>query len=429
MEQRQEWLVPGASIEVLHDRPEGVDERKGARLHVVNRNGTVIHTTTTRPGIDSWVFHVQNLGSAFSLVSSPAHVPPPPPEVASKAEAQAWLNQLMSTVGRGTIDPEVHAKILECGADKVGINKIFFPYHAANPVKPGEVTREQVELLDSMVTPRTSPAYLEAERRHRDLIASAEARARDVHNYVTHAAAEWVKMEQILGNTALPMSGKVKEILAGGWYTLKNVTPEWVKFMTPPINIKHYNAQANIHQDVLMGSYEVQYRPRNGELRVYEGAGNHTVGGYIHPHIDTSGSVCWGNARAVSLKALTEFNPKEALEALQVILQNYNSESPYVSLQRYVDYIKANARAGQPLEYRKAEDKGWIRHNDMPDSWAITYQHDEGENGDGDTVYLMDVFYRCYSDGEQPSTEESTYYVKYSNGRYCPIDEADIEWE
>lgn len=359
------------------------------------------------------------------------------PDIAARQKAidnGNWIDQLLSSTGRHSIPPEVREEMMQCNS-RAEINKIYFTYNAANPPAIQEMTDGQMAALDSMVSPITSPEYREADRLHRELQTSAMSRMRDVENYLSAAAKHYLKMEQLKGNASIPLSQKVQDVLSLGWYKLVDVEEASVAFSTPQISIKHYNPQAGINNDVLMGSYTVVWYPREATIKVAPGEGNISVNGYVHPHIGSSGSVCWGNAKAVAVEALSKFNPAPAMEALQTILQNYNAESPYVALDSFASIRNKDKYKGMPTTYRIHERTAWITEDYMPDAWAKMYQLSsevyEDDEGDELSRFLMQVFVKVYeANGFRVADESETYYIKYSNGRMFAIDESDIsDWE
>lgn len=425
--QTRELIVIGAVIRTLEDNLDGATEERGALLTVSHDSYSteLFKTNSTNDRLGYWQFHYDGLGTGFELVSSPAYISP---EAVKKLDTEMWINQLMSTTGRHRISDEVRAELMACET-KTQMNKIFFEYVQSTPVEIQTISDEHKAMLDSIITPKTSPAYLSAQRQHKHYIDSANSRMRNVVEYLEAATKEYDKMLQIEGNSAVPLSDKIADILSTGWYTLdpdtiKEANGEGIEFITPPITIAHYNSKAGIEMKVPMGQYRVSWRPRAGIIHAWGDKGHITVDGYQHPHITSGGDICWGNASTTYTEAMGTYNPKPAFEALQVILQNYNPDSPYVRLDRWEVQRNADKYAGMDTKYIQMESLGWIDTDDMPDSWATTYQHAErGDVDDGDHQYLMTVFRKVYANGADIPYERDNeiYYIKYANGRYCSV--------
>lgn len=448
--QTVEMLVPGARIRLLQARLESADEDRGAELDVIGMSPNFAENervmVRSSNGAYRWVFRVARntvydygLGLGFEIVSSPAYrAPAPAPQAKSSGfDAEGWLAQLMSQTGRSRINDETRAKLLAL-TDKNAMNREFFAYVAATPVEAQVLTDVAITSLDAIITPRTSPEYLNAERQKADFIKQAQQYMRHVDERLEQAVRQEEKMMQIEQRTSIKISDKINEILKAGWYELdvddlvsQGSSIQRVTFITPPITIAHYNAKAGIEMKVPMGSYKVTWFPRQGQVRAVGHVGHITVEGYQHPHITSEGGICWGNAVDVHSNGMSNFDPKPSLEALQVILQNYNPASPYVRLDAWQVRREADKYIGMPTKFVQHDTRAWIDENDMPESHATTYEHDtreeEDEDGDSRIQYLMTVFKKVYENGHPIPSEEDKYYVKHRNGRYHQVE--IYEWE
>lgn len=455
------YIVPGAVIRTLVHNLEGATEPVGTELTVMEADsGVTFSTDSPRNGVRGrghWTFCktrstsyvALGLGVGFAIVRSPLFVeqPPTPEETAAKAEQvrietnSQWVRELMSTTGRAHLPMDAVTEMAKLGS-RTEINKAFFTYCEANPPVIQELDEAATTALNNMITPTSSRAYREHADRKRSYMQQAQRCMRDCDANLVEAMKEDDKMRIIEGRASIPLASKIQDVLKAGWLVLpepsvflpalqRTDADQHVKFLTPPINLKHHNPSANIMQNVDMGSFEVRWFPQRGRVSVVGVNNNLNADGYQHPHVDSSGSVCWGNAAATYSDAMGTYDIAKALEALQVILQNYNADSPYVRLDRFVSQRNANRNAGMPTKYVQHPGHAHVRSNDMPDNWASTYQVDvyEGEDDDGDScdVYVMKVFKKVYENGDSIPGEEDTFYIKYRNGMYFAIDESDIQ--
>jgi hypothetical protein len=71
----------------------------------------------------------------------------------------------------------------------------------------------------------------------------------------------------------------------------------------------------------------------NRFIRVFRGVDCVTHNeSYFHPHIGTSGEICYGSASPVIAKELADFNILGAIKYVRSLLLTYNPESPYRQL-------------------------------------------------------------------------------------------------
>jgi predicted nucleic acid-binding Zn-ribbon protein len=107
-------------------------------------------------------------------------------------------------------------------------------------------------------------------------------------------------------------------------------------FYTSPVYLSYKNPAAGINiQSCPFGRFKIIYNILTGSVKVLKLSKNIEYSGYYHPHISGSGSVCWGNAATLYKDACQTYDMVKALNALQVILTNYNDQSPYKPIQRF----------------------------------------------------------------------------------------------
>lgn len=455
--QTREMLVPGARIRTLRDRLESADEREGAVLVVSDSllgETEYVRTRATNPNFGTWRFRIepnamlrQGIGYGYEIVSSPAyaelppmpaqpHAPLAPTPVVKPFDAELWVRQLMSQTGKHYLPPEILKDLLQLGS-KSEINKAYFEYVEAHPDVKQEIPEASKIVLDKLVSVQTSPEYRNVRRSLDDYRSRATRSFRDANASLEQAMVYKAKLDELENNSTIILSQKIKAIIDAGWYTLdlehlagqELMSPERmsVVFKTPPVMIKHFNSRAGLQMDVPMGTYRVEWYPRQAIINVAPDTDNVIVEGYCHPHVASDGSVCWGNASEAHTKGMTGYDVGVSLEALQVILTTYNAASPYISLDAFQtkrERMKRTAldvaNAGRATEYVQTDDC-WIEAEYMPEDWASTYQIDE-DAGDDDEPhkYLMQCYSKIYSDDLTP-VSEGVYYIKYRNGRYYQV--------
>ena len=75
-----------------------------------------------------------------------------------------------------------------------------------------------------------------------------------------------------------------------------------------------------------------------------------TFGGYIHPHVGSSGSLCLGNMSELFDAAIKDRDIKSLLDLTNQILVNYNNDAPYTSLYNYAVESKQIQPNGEVLK-------------------------------------------------------------------------------
>lgn len=356
-----------------------------------------------------------------------------------------WINIICSQTGTNQKDiPKEVVEVLATSPTKNDFNRMFFMWHEAfNKPKPLEFTEDEARLFEGVISVRNLPEYVHAKNDMDSSIRSITAKHRDITALLERVMANKMILMRLENNMELKLLDIIKDCVADGWYklnkddTLFSLPSQYpvIYFTTPMISLKYYNPQAKIDKNVPMGEYRVLWYVREGRIRVDGSDNTMEINDYIHPHVSSDGSVCWGNASQVYAESMRDMNPKNALEALRVILQNYNADSPYQGIEKWEEYIEANPHHGKKVEYIPFGRKAWIESDYMPSQWAKTYQHDYREAYDEDedfhrNMYLMTVFRRVYEGTLEVAGDDDLYYIRTSNGRNYSIDECDIwEWE
>ena len=67
-------------------------------------------------------------------------------------------------------------------------------------------------------------------------------------------------------------------------------------------------------------------------MKINQGGNNIIAGCHYHPHVGSSGGICWGNANESYKDYCLTANLEGIVDIVTLILTNYNDESPYVSL-------------------------------------------------------------------------------------------------
>lgn len=108
-------------------------------------------------------------------------------------------------------------------------------------------------------------------------------------------------------------------------------------------------------QDVWLGPLRIELNLRDCSVKVFPCEDAVTTDGYCHPHVDSSGGVCWGNVYRQVMEMRESYRPAEILATLvKMLREGYDPGSAYRSLNSFggftgwwCDVCKARHRDGQ----------------------------------------------------------------------------------
>lgn len=391
---------------------------------------------------------------------------PPPPPLEPRVErtfvARDYVALLSSQTGvrLESFSQEMIDSMYDC-ADRNAVNVLFFggrsqpsePQPGVDgatthtplvPIIEGQLSDEHKEIIKKMVSidNRSVIAAL------KDSITSVHGQITRRYNEVTQLAREinekQNQMRSMKEKDTLDMTPEVEKIIRDGWYTLHSVTNNTISFTTPEIIISHIKEAAGINMKVNLGSFLVKYEPRERRIKVVGYNNNLTIPYdgdqfYVHPHVHaSSNNVCWGNGSAVYTKAMLEYAPHKAFNALRTLLQTYNDESPYVRLSRFELQRNPSKVALLPGSYDTPGNVGdttsyryaWVLMDELPTGYNSDYYIDDGSDYDGNNTVKLGVFRYYHEDTNVLVAEHaSKYYYKGEDGDIQELTEGMVyEW-
>jgi len=108
-------------------------------------------------------------------------------------------------------------------------------------------------------------------------------------------------------------------------------------FVTAPITLSEYNPRAGINLSVDMGQFLVCYRLQSGDVLVKPFRNNIKVGSNWHPHVSSSGRLCWGDAVNRAVTYAEQRDLYSYMSLLHALLTTYSPENPYKHLKAFDD--------------------------------------------------------------------------------------------
>jgi len=138
------------------------------------------------------------------------------------------------------------------------------------------------------------------------------------------------------------------------FYTFIGFNKKHMRFLTQPIDLRDYNPAANLDLTLNLGSMvvEIPFSCDGDYIHVYRGE-NTIESSHWHPHVNSSGSVCWGNAANLYQDLLLSGDMGQLLTIMQQLLCTYNRESPYKALSTMAIIEKDSGRRATPTHIAK----------------------------------------------------------------------------
>jgi hypothetical protein len=139
----------------------------------------------------------------------------------------------------------------------------------------------------------------------------------------------------------------VEKVLADPFWSLDH-RRRGLTFITSPISLSYFRASQAITNTANLGRYSVSIGFYGTKLtaRVFEFADNLWVERYIHPHVDTEGSICFGNAKPAASVAAASIDLPSFMSIIKDVLTIYNDDNPYRNLYQWdssnSDYCATN---------------------------------------------------------------------------------------
>lgn len=126
----------------------------------------------------------------------------------------------------------------------------------------------------------------------------------------------------------------IKKVLEEGLF-INPVCKDGIFYLNTKANtiLRDVNKAANLDVVMDLGQLAIRLDTKNNmDLRIIPYKNNITSGGYWHPHVQTDGRVCWGEAQTMVTGHLSTLEIGNALRLAYGLINSYNPASPYRSL-------------------------------------------------------------------------------------------------
>lgn len=202
---------------------------------------------------------------------------------------------------------------------------------------------------------------------------------REIAICMARAAEAQKRLSQMVDNLepVRAVQKELHEVLKEGTW-INPVVAENFLWLNTPNNIRliHKNRAAGIDCELDVGQFAVRIDLRTFELKVFPYKNNIiSTTGYravYHPHVNSVGSVCWGNANETVSALRRTFSIGKILSLLYVLLASYDSGVPYVTLHALRDahkkYTRIPTSMKHPEKIKKTVEEDLPKSNDL---WEI----------------------------------------------------------
>ena len=235
---------------------------------------------------------------------------------------------------------------LECDTGK--INKLFFEELERIAAMPTPVeqaprtilTEAQLAAIAAIDTRLLQGQVVHFTSTRDQRLSEAAEYYRNYETRLKQAADADVARRRLAGERS-SFSDQIRAIDDGGFWEFVGMEgTSSFKFKTRNnINLEYKNAAIGADIRVNMGKFQAAFNYSDSRIRVMPAENNINVGGYYHPHINSSGEICWGTAQAQASNELSKGLIVNPFLLLAAVLTGYNSGSPYVNLQSFHELV------------------------------------------------------------------------------------------
>jgi hypothetical protein len=265
-------------------------------------------------------------------------------------------------------------------SEKKAINKIFFQ-HLSKVVKE----KDQEEEKENKATEqKTAPldeeklfgAFKEAAEKSRTkIIEQKQNQVTNLKAQMDNYFASFMQTEQTFRQQSLELMSlrnieddetlfnkvvsDIKKVLAEGLF-INPVFKDGMFYLNTKSNavLATVNRAANLDVRVDLGQFAIRLDTKNSmDLRIIPYKNNLLTAGYYHPHVQSDGRVCWGEAGTMVANHLASLEIGNALRIAYGLINSYNDGNPYRALQEF----KLSSRKMTPVEIGAS-----VRHPDIP---------------------------------------------------------------
>jgi hypothetical protein len=232
--------------------------------------------------------------------------------------------------------------------DKNEINKRFFEEVEAIKVKLGN----HISSLESKITKKINSFSKKLDRTHEannekrlKLLKKKQGLCIKQATKLQRQAEKFVRIASKISRDIRLREGKdssigsqIGQIVRENFWEFHKLVGSSLKLVTrSDVILTYKNSCHDADFRVNMGRYMVTLGLDRHTLHVSGYKNNIRVEGFQHPHINYTGSVCWGSASGVVQQKLPQGELADVLRLLAAVLCSYNDNAPYIDLESFAD--------------------------------------------------------------------------------------------
>lgn len=289
-----------------------------------------------------------------------------PAEKATQVGAIKYIEHLTNLT---KVDPSkcpIEIFLSEQGKLPVVRNKINMVYFSWNETRVKEafipaqsVPLDKVFIIEEQI----KQGLADMIRLKTDTLIAAEEVVRSRARALDSATSDLFRYKQEIEGFRKMMSDgvhfrpMVEKVLVDPFWSLDNRRRGLV-FITQPVSLSYFRADQAVTNTANFGrlSVIVSFNRSRLEVRVDEYSDNLWVDGFIHPHVDTEGSICFGNAKPAAVSAAAKLDLPALMSVVKDVLTTYNDDNPYRSLYHWDRASDEYNATDSPFDHEEEEE-------------------------------------------------------------------------
>lgn len=222
------------------------------------------------------------------------------------------------------------------------------------------ITEKFVEKIESDITNQRQSALSNIESAQSDL----DSYLRTLHNLNMKFGSGGFSRDRTVNHLETVMQA----VASNDFYEFLAIGNEVIWLLTKPIGLRLFNPSQGLDVTRDMGQLLVKVPLGAGEFQVLKGINNYGRDFYWHPHVNSAGSICWGNVSNQVVELTTQGDYDKLLVIIQNLLCTYNADSPYQALQAYPEKTDryTNPKVEQMIQVTESEVASFeLRHPNL----------------------------------------------------------------
>lgn len=242
--------------------------------------------------------------------------------------------------------------------NKTEINKTIFDL--CPPKEIPLIPKESLNAISGFSAQYKKEQLATTQRAISDLRTTITRRNQEIAHLMSDLSQRYSDFDRLNGKDRDHITPQIEQIQSAGFWKFDSVDSysKRVYMISDEVWLEFNDRDAKINDRICMGRYKLTLMLGGYiDFRVTAHKDNILVDGYSHPHL-AGDSLCLGNASGTIEKALEAFDIVSIAKVCQLILCNYNDESPYV---RFSDFKKEYERK-MALKMRLIDQEQLLKH-------------------------------------------------------------------